>query len=293
MRELEQGTRAGFTQSGFLGFVFWLGVVNAAAVSACGGGSSDSGGGGGTSTGGKPSVILDGGGTIPDPPDGAAQCQSGSCNYQTQDCPNGGSCLPTDTPPDGGDWPPKCFTPGQAGPGASCSAWNDCIAGYFCVGIGYADGGVVPGTCRKLCCGGDWSACPSGESCVQQVELARPSGGTPVYANADICVPVGGCDPLVPTSCTESGKTCQIVDPIGDVACFTEGNGGQGASCSPSNRCKGGFVCVQVTGQSDYTCRRLCRAVEGGGSPACQANEGICVHFKRDPQDVGECTPAS
>jgi hypothetical protein len=31
--------------------------------------------------------------------------------------------------------------------------------------------------------------------------------------------------------------------------------------------------------------------VEGGGEPFCQEGEGICVHYNRDPQGVGECTP--
>jgi hypothetical protein len=257
-----------------------------AAVTACGSDSSDKTDGG-AGTGGAPSVILDGGGVIPDPPDGAASCQSGSCNYQKQDCPSGGSCLPTDTPPSG-DWPPKCFVPGQKGAGEACSSWSDCIAGYFCVGIGSSEGGVVPGTCRKLCCGGDWSACPDGESCFQNVSLVPPGGGAPIEANADICAPVGGCDPLTPTSCSDTTRTCQIVDPTGNVACVKEGSGGQGAACKDAP-CKGGFVCVDS--DNGFTCRRLCKAVEGGGEPSCQSGEGICVHYNRDPANVGECTP--
>ena len=38
-------------------------------------------------------------------------------------------------------------------------------------------------------------------------------------------------------------------------------------------------------------CRRLCKAVEGGGEPSCKEGEGVCVHFHRDPPGVGECTP--
>lgn len=254
-------------------------------VMGCGTASTkDEGTGGTAGDGGKPQAFLDGGGTIPDPPDGAAACQSGTCNYQAQDCPSGGSCLPTDTPPATGDWPPKCFTPGNVAPGQSCSAWNACTAGYFCVGIsGTADGGVIPGTCRKLCCGHDWSACPSGESCFQQVYLVQPGGGDPVYAKADLCAPVGGCDPLDPDACA-SGKACQLVDPTGNVACVTAGTAGAGEACSASASCKAGFTCVADE------CRRLCKAVEGGGEPSCPASEGVCVHYNRDPAGVGECT---
>jgi len=259
-------------------------ALAASALAGCSSEKSEDQGTGGTE-GGTPSVIVDGGGTIPDPPDGAAACQSGDCNYQAGDCPSGNSCLPTDTPPASGDWPPKCFGAGSAGPGESCSAWNACVAGYFCLGIGAAaDGGVTPGVCRKLCCGGDWSACPSGESCYQRVLLVRPGGSDPVYANADVCAPVGDCDPLAPTSCTQTGRTCQIVDPTGNVACLPEGTQGQGEACGPEQPCKGGFACVADE------CRRLCKAVEGG-EPACPKSEGICVHYNRDPKDVGECTP--
>jgi hypothetical protein len=263
-------------------------------LAACSSSQSDgSGGSGGGGTGGSPSVILDGGGDLPDAPNGASACMSGVCNYQTQDCAGGQSCLPSDNPPATGDWPPQCFSAGSKQAGESCSSWNDCVKGYFCLGIsGAADGGVVPGTCRKLCCGGDWSACDKGEACFQQVYLMRPSGGAAVYAKADVCAPTGNCDPLAPTSCPTQGETCQIVDPIGDVACVPEGKAGLGATCSDGSEgapittpCKGGLTCV--AGE----CRRLCRAVEGGGTPACSASEGVCVHFNRDPAGVGECTP--
>ncbi len=273
-------------QAKLMGWWFGSGLA-ALGLLGCGNGSSSGGTNPGVGgSGGKPGVILDGGGEIPDAPDGVKACMTGACNYQAQDCPSGESCLPTDTPPATGDWPPKCFSPGTKATGESCTAWNDCVKGDFCLGIGAAaDGGIVPGTCRQLCCGGDWAACGSGTSCIQQVYLVPPGGGAAVYAKADVCAPVGGCDPLAPTSCTEAGHTCQIVDPIGDVACMPEGTGTAGQACSPSAPCKGGFACVKDV------CRRLCRAVEGGGEPSCKSGEGICVHFNRDPAGVGECTP--
>jgi hypothetical protein len=249
--------------------------------------NSDTKGGGGSNAGGA-GVILDGGGKLPDAPNGQAACQSGTCNYQKQDCPSAGSCLPTDNPPAAGDWPPQCFTAGTTPAGSECSAWNECVAGYFCVGIGgTSDGGVSPGVCRKLCCGGDWSACPAGESCIQQVFLRRPTGGDAVYANADLCAPVNNCDVLDPNSCADQpGKSCLIADPIGNVACIPSGTGDLGDKCGPSTTtCKAGFACV------DDHCRRLCRAEADGGTPVCPKSEGLCVHFARDPAGVGECTP--
>lgn len=236
-------------------------------------------------SGGMPTVILDGGGTIPDPPEGGLACQSGGCNYQAQDCAAGESCLPTDQPPASGEWPPKCFAAGSAAAGEACSAWDGCVAGHFCVGIGQApDGGVVPGTCRKLCCGGDWSACPADESCFQQVYLLRPGGTEPVYAKADVCAPVGGCDVFDASSCPD-GKSCQLVDPTGNVACVTAGSAKVGDPCSSDAPCVTGATCVAGH------CRRLCKAVEGGGEPSCPEAEGVCVHFVGDPPGVGECTP--
>ena len=263
---------------------FCFGLLVLSTAVGCGSGEDKSSGGGGTR--GTPQVILDGGGTIPDAPNGESLCQKGECNYQKQDCPSSGSCLPTDKPPATGDWPPKCFTAGTKSEGQACSTWSECVAGYFCLGIsGLPDGGVAPGSCHKLCCGGDWSACGKDESCIQQVYLLRPGGTEPVYAKADVCAPVNNCDVLDPSFCSEKpARTCQIVDPTGNVACMPAGNVGPGEPCAPDKICKAGFACV------DDACRRLCKAVEGGGEPSCPAAEGVCVHFKRDPAGVGECT---
>jgi hypothetical protein len=65
------------------------------------------------------------------------------------------------------------------------------------------------------------------------------------------------------------------------TACVPEKTGSPGDPCP----CKGGTTCVADT------CRRLCKAVAGGGDPSCPTDEGICVHYDRDPAGVGECTP--
>lgn len=224
-------------------------------------------------------VVLDGGGQIPDPPDGAAACQTGSCNYQTQDCAGGMTCVPTDNPPPTGPWPPSCVPPGTKAAGETCATWTDCVHGHFCVGISSSSAGV----CRKLCCGGDWSACPPSESCFRPLQLARPGSGEVVAANAYVCAPADSCDPLNPSNCAAIGETCQIVDPIGHAACLPEGTAGLGESCASAS-CKGGTICV------GGKCKRLCKAAEGGGEPSCPPSEGVCVHYARDPAGVGECT---
>jgi hypothetical protein len=218
--------------------------------------------------------ILDGGGTIPPPPDGAGLCPTGVCNYQTgTGCTADGgpaSCVPL---PMGNSVTPACERAGQTALGDACSQWTDCISGSIC----------AAGRCRKLCCGRDWTGCGSAtEHCLRplQIQLADKSI---VQSGAYLCYPVNQCDALVPSSCAtvETNTTCQIADPTGATACLPEGTGGVASACP----CQGGFTCVEGG------CRRLCRAVAGGGEPSCPATEGTCVHFNRDPAGVGECTP--
>lgn len=217
-----------------------------------------------------PVVILDGGGSIPSPPDGASLCPQGACNFQTNaGCTPPQGCVPY---PDGqGNAPPTCInTSAQGTSGASCQTLDQCAPGYICAGA----------VCRKLCCGGDWTGCPAGESCIQGLSISDGNGGA-VQTGAMLCLPVNYCDALEPANGCAAGTACQIVDPTGATACFAEGSGGQGEPCP----CQGGFLCV------DSECRRLCKAVDSGGEPSCQDGEGVCVHFNRDPPGVGECTP--
>jgi hypothetical protein len=221
-----------------------------------------------------PDPVLDGGGEIPPPPDGAGLCPPGVCNYQTgAGCAAdaaAASCVPL---PMGSVVTPACERAGRTANGEACAEWTDCVSGSIC----------AAGRCRKLCCGRDWTGCnTSAEHCLRplQVQLAN---NTVVPSGAYLCYPVNQCDALVPSSCAaiEANTTCQIADPTGATACLPEGAGGVGSACP----CKGGFTCVEGG------CRRLCRAVAGGGEPSCPAVEGVCVHFNRDPAGVGECTP--
>lgn len=216
-------------------------------------------------------IVLDGGGEIPQPPNGAAACPPGACNYQTNvGCSATQSCVPL---PDGaGKAPPGCLGAGTGQSGTACQNFDQCAPGFLC----------AAGQCRKLCCGGDWTGCPQDESCFQNLAVGDGNGGT-IASGAMLCLPVNTCDALDPASCAAvvAGTSCQIVDPTGATACLKEGTGDSGEACP----CKGGFLCV------DSECRRLCKATAEGGAPACEEGEGICVHFQRDPQDVGECTP--
>src|SRR5262249_46924024 len=155
--------------------------------------------------------------------------------------------------------------------GSACQQTTDCAAGYFCLA-------KIDDTCHKLCCGGDWTGCPSAnEHCITSLVFGDGMGGT-IQTGAMLCYPVNNCDALSPQSCGKPGTACELVDTTGATACVPEGPGGAGAPCP----CQGGFTCV------GGVCRRLCKAVEGGGAPYCQAGEGVCVHFNRDPPGVGE-----
>ncbi len=251
---------------------FLLGLPALLAL-ACNGSSPDQPAEAGAGSDAPMTVILDGGGVIPDPPNGESACPAGACNYQTQSgCADPTpACRPN---PVGAGLTPGCWSAGTAVSGEPCpGGWPDCVRGTIC----------VLGACRTLCCGGDWSACPSGESCIRQLDV--PVADAAVSSGADLCFPVGTCDVLDPASCTEPGRACQIVDPTGSVACAPAGSGDVGAECGTAAPCSAGQSCV------GGACRRLCRAVAGGGEPSCPASEGICVHFNRDPTGVGECTP--
>lgn len=221
-------------------------------------------------------VVLDGGGAPATPPDGASLCpQGGICNYQTgAGCPaDHPSCIPLSDA--ASDPAPGCTVAGPGANGAACALASDCAAGFLCANA----------ACRKLCCGGDWTGCSSpSEHCLEHLVYSSPIVGTK-DTKAMLCMPVNTCDALVPSSCTQPGTTCQLADPTGATACLFEGQGAAGEACP----CKGGFACI--VGDKGGECRRLCKAVEGGGEPYCQSGEGICTHFTRDPSGVGECTP--
>lgn len=215
-------------------------------------------------------VILNGGGEVATSPNGVPACP-GACNYQTNEgCAAAQTCFPNVST---GTVTPACTAAGSGGDGASCTQTSECASGYMCA--------LGEGVCRKLCCGGDWSACPDPDQrCLQKLSIKEPNGAT-VPTGAMVCVPVNDCDPLAPHTCKDPNQACQIIDGTGAVKCLNEGQGEQGESCP----CAGGYLCVA------NACRRLCKAVEGGGDPYCQAGEGICVHYNRDPPGVGECTP--
>jgi hypothetical protein len=209
---------------------------------------------------------------LEDPPDGEAACAAGDCNYQTQaGCTEAQACRPQFNATDV-EVHPGCEAAGTAMSGEACTAQGDCARGLYCAG----------GVCRKLCCGGDWTACDAGESCIRSLEVR--AGGQVISADADLCFPVGTCDPLDGSGCEDDpSRECKIVDPTGAVACAPRSDADLGDSCAPPNVCKQGMTCV-----GGY-CVHLCRFLECA-EPACGKGEGSCVRFLRDPEGIGECT---
>jgi hypothetical protein len=224
-------------------------------------------------------VFLDAGPSTPVAPDGAIACPAG-CNYQTQQgCASGQMCHPQLS---GGGVSPQCQAAGSKASGESC-VWGECQSGLIC----FSDG-----RCRRMCCGGDWSVCANNETCTGVILLQGADAGTPMPTGVSVCSPVDACDVLDPESCP-AGKSCYIVDSRGDVQCIKTGTVPFNGACSATELCAAGLTCVASGDGRTSNCRRLCRAVVGGGEPGCPAAEGgYCAHFVRDPPGVGECTPA-
>lgn len=217
-------------------------------------------------------VVDDGGDTPKEPPDGAALCPPGECNYQTQKgCKRDETCQPTLSRKNRIE--AGCLRAGERMRGETCGAKDACGRGLVCAG----------GFCRTLCCGRDWSACDEGESCFRTLQYSID--GVPIDTGAWLCFPVHTCSVLDPVTCG-AGRDCKLVDPIGNEACVPRSAEAMpvGAPCGGDSPCDRGLTCVAGT------CRRLC-AAESCGEPSCPDGEGTCVHFSRNPAGVGECTP--
>jgi hypothetical protein len=108
---------------------------------------------------------------------------------------------------------------------------------------------------------------------------------------------VNNCDVLNSQSCKDDPvrPVCRIADPVGNVACQPDLGGNVGDPCAKEEQCGPVQKCAwrESLGvpQTAKTCRRLCRVTPECGNSVCPQDQGVCVHFKRDPEGVGECTP--
>jgi len=226
-------------------------------------------------------VFLDAGPDTPVSPDGGSSCGV-DCNYQTQQgCDAGLMCHPV-LNADVTAVSPQCLNAGSKTAGESCT-WLGCQPGYIC---------AIDGHCHHMCCGGDWSVCAANESCTAALSINDADAGKTVSAVVSVCELVSSCNVLDPSSCGP-GKSCYIVDSRAGVQCLKTGTVPFGQACTSTQLCAAGFTCIQGKNNSGSNCRRLCRAVVGGGNPGCPLAEGVCAHFVRDPQGAGECTPTN
>jgi hypothetical protein len=254
--------------------------IAALAAEGCGGDSHSSS----TTTTKGECFLYFGADAPPSVPDGAQSCGAGVCNYQAQTgCTGTEMCWPL-IDSKKGTVTPTCRPPGAAKKGEACGGNTLCGTGLFC----------DEGTCHKMCCGGDWSACDPDESCIRQAEIKVGDAGL-AYAGFDLCYPIGTCDIFDPTACASEGRVCGIVDPLGDIACKPNTTLALGDACDHEHQCGQGLLCAatlpdDATAFENGTCRKLCR-FGACGTPSCSADEGLCVHFLRDPSGVGECTP--
>ncbi|HEX4335417.1 MAG TPA: hypothetical protein VH062_05855 [Polyangiaceae bacterium] len=235
--------------------------------------------------------IYFGGGVIPDPPDGAKLCPAGACNYQSQQgCPANENCFPH-YDATSNTVTATCGEAGGQTAGEPCDSANQlCARGLVC----------ADGACQKSCCGGDYTACAKGESCIRQAVAFKTASGDVISYDEGLgtCAPVGGCKLLdSATTCASDPKrpVCRIVDPTGAVACSPSGDRDVGEACDTDHQCGVGQHCAgnanaEAGAGVPTTCVRLCGFGSCNATPACPAKEGVCVHFTRDPAGVGECT---
>jgi len=237
-------------------------------------------------------VVYPGDDFVPEPPDGEALCPQGACNFQSQ-----AGCSATETCSPHYDSAsnsvvPACVATGTQKAGAPCdnTASQICAPGLIC----------ADGACAKPCCGGDYTVCGAGESCIRTATIFKTAQGTeiPYDAGLGTCAPVGTCNVLDPTSCSSDATrpVCRIVDARGYVACRPHSEGGDadlGEPCNADKQCAPGLHCagnVDDDAAVQTTCVRLCAWGSCDAKPACGNGEGLCVHFARDPDGVGECT---
>src|SRR4051794_21407708 len=152
--------------------VTWVAItfVSVTHLGCSSGGTADSLG---TDAGSGAYLVVDGGGPAAAPPDGAGACPIGACNYESgEGCAATETCAPSLA---SGASKPMCSSAGTKTTG-TCTASSECAPGFTC----------ASGKCHKLCCGGDWSACPSAkEHCLTRLVYAGP-----VDTGGMICVEV-------------------------------------------------------------------------------------------------------
>jgi hypothetical protein len=167
----------------------------------------------------------------------------------------------------------QCITAGKAPMGHPCTATAGCALGLTC----------IFGTCHAFCNDPTKACTQPGAGACAQVSTAN---GTPV-PNLAICRVA--CALHDPTSCggkTNAGIGVCFVDDEGGTDCQEGGSRNDGQSCSQTEGCGPGLVCV--TQSTTSTCKRWCRVGQNdcGGSKTCT---GFSTPVKVGDVTYGAC----
>lgn len=168
----------------------------------------------------------------------------------------------------------KCVAFGKASMGKPCTATAGCAQGLTC----------VFGTCHAFCDkpGSACTAAGTGE-CVQ----VNAQGGAAI-PNLAVCMVQ--CAPHDPLSCggkTNAGTGVCVVGSDGSTDCQEGGSRTENQTCSPTDDCGPGLVCITPSTGSD-TCKRWCRVGTNdcGGSAVCR---GFSTKVMVGTTEYGAC----
>ncbi len=98
--------------------------------------------------------------------------------------------------------------------------------------------------------------------------IAPADGGAP---GADAATT---CDPFLPNAAgppCSAGQGCYL-GASDEPACMPAGTGTLNTICNRINDCAPGFVCYRASGDPDYKCGQLCRALVAMGPGSCPPN---------------------
>ena len=256
-----------------------LGLTGCASAHGPGGGGGGGDGGGGFADSGPGSPDAS---SLPDGMPDANNCSKQPCSLSPQcGCATGMAC-----DLDGTDLANGATTCRAAGAGTettTCSAVEDCAAGYGCIG----------GRCRLWCTTDN--DCPgAGGECL--VGVVFGTNQTPV-PGATTCTT--DCDPTssAPSACPATWA-CHVYQNQTTMAYLTDcdsapaSGGGNGASCDTNGNadCAPGYDCIALTQGSTTTneCLQTC-VCPGGNCAAGLCNSGSCNGFQT-PVVIGGTT---
>lgn len=168
----------------------------------------------------------------------------------------------------------KCVAFGKATMGRPCTATAGCAQGLTC----------VFGTCHAFCDKPGTACAQAGAGdCIQ----VAAQGGTAI-PNLAVCTVQ--CAPHDPLSCggkTNAGTGVCFVDNDGNTDCQSGGSRTENQTCSPTDDCGPGLVCIKPSTGAD-TCKRWCRVGTNdcGGSAICR---GFSTKVMVGTAEYGAC----